>query len=503
MAWIVGDSFDYYNGTADVARSVWDSATTAGINLVATATRFGGGQKLTNTTTTGMYLQKTVASNEATLYAALAYYRAGALSGTNVEGYLQYRDGATAQCTVCFQSGGDITLRSGGPTGTVLATYAGAFTQDVWTHFQIRVVIDGAAGSMTIRKNGQTSDTYASATNLNTRGGTANNYANVVLYGNNTVVASNTFWIDDLLFFSGSGAAPNTWVGDVRAVCLPAAADTAQKQFTPLTATGTVTTGTASSAVSMAQNTVRFTQFTPARSGVLAKATLTYSAAYTGSAQVALYDNTGTAGAPGALLGTSAVVVNPASGANDFTFTGGPTLAQGRTYYLAYNDNIASAHSITAPAAAVSYTLALAFASGFPNPAGAVVGAGTGTQPYGLLTLSGNVSQVSEALANGDTDYVFDATVNDADLYDMDDLQFTPMAIVGVVSKIYCKKSDAGTRQGQILVKSGTTQVAGADTVLGTTYTYLSRVDAVDPNTGAAWTTAALNAMQIGQKVTL
>jgi hypothetical protein len=343
MAWIVADSFDYYGTTADMARSVWDSATVP--NLGTTATRFGVGQYLV--TISIMSLLKTVGSNESTLWLALAYYRPGALSGTAAEMSWQLRDGATAQCTVVFESSGNIVLKSGIQTGTVLATYTGAFAQDVWTHFQIRVVISNTAGSLTVRKNGQTSDTYASATNLNTRGGTTNNYANVVVL-NGHVAGQRA---DDVLMYSASGAAPNDWVGDVRAVCLMPTADTAQKQF-------------------------------------------------------------------------------------------------------------------------------------------AVFPSGT------------NAGAVDEALANSDTDYVFDSVVGDEDLYDLADLPTTPAAILGVVSKVFVKKSDAGARSGQLRLLSAGTEVAGTDTVLGTTYTYLARVDAVDPATGIAWTPAAVNALKLGQKVT-
>jgi hypothetical protein len=505
MAWIVGDSFDYYAGVADLARSVWDSFTNQGAGVtLSSASRFGVGQAYRMTGGgTGVVFTKNMPTNESILFIVTAYYRVNALSGTSVETYFQLRDGATAQCTVVMQSNGDIVLKSGVHTGTVLATYAGAYVQDVWTHFQIRVVISATAGSMTVRKNGQTSDTYASATNLNTRGGTANNYANVIAIGEGVGAGTNHRFLDDLLIYSGSGAAPNDWVGDVRAVCLPPQADTAQKDFTPSpAATGTVATGTLSSGIIYNANTLRFTAFAPAKSGTITKVTLTHSAAQTGNIQCALYDATGVGGLPGALLATSAVVTNPVSGANDYTFSGGPALAQGRVYYLAVNHNIPPSPMMTSNGGglALYYTQVRTYAAGFPNPAGAVTS--DTTQLNGLFTLSGNVYAVSEALANGDTDYVFSATVNHADLYDMDDLQFTPQSIVGVVGKVYIKKSDAGARNGQILMKSGATQVAGPDTVLSSTYTYYSLVQMTDPATGTTWTTPGLAGVQVGQKVT-
>ncbi|HEY7034687.1 MAG TPA: hypothetical protein VH482_25335 [Thermomicrobiales bacterium] len=495
MAWIAGDSFDYYATVADIARSVWDSATTT---FAFAAGRFGAPGQAVRQLSSVPFVQKTIGSNEGTVFAALAYYRPGALSGSTAEAWIQFRDGATPQCTVVFDSGGNLVLKAGTETGTVLATYAGAFAQDVWTHFQIRVVISNTGGSMTVRKNGQTSDTYASATNLDTSAN-ANNYANVVAFTWANAVAQRL--VDDLLFYSGSAPAPNDWVGDVRAVCLSPTADTAQKNFTP---NMTITQGAniQGAPANIGGNSMQFTAFTAAHSGIVTKVTMTYGAANTLQAQAALYAGDGAGGVPGTLLATTAVVTNPTSGANDFTFPTPPAIVQGRLYYLAYNDSLASLHTLGVSTGTSSYNRAITFASGFPNPAGAVTLGGTGGY-FGLLTFApGNVGCVSEAVANGDTDFVFSSNVNDADLYDMDDLPFTPQAIIGVVSKMYVKKSDAGSRSGQVLVKSGTTQVAGTDTVLGTTYTYIAKVDTVDPATGVAWTIPAVNAIQVGQKVT-
>jgi hypothetical protein len=222
------------------------------------------------------------------------------------------------------------------------------------------------------------------------------------------------------------------------------------------------------------------------------------TAAMTGNAQVAIYAADALGAAPGTLLYTSAVVTNPGIGVATFTFSGSPWVAQGRFYYVVLLTD--ATITVNTASGASKWSVARTYASGFPNPAPAVAGPTT-SPPFFTLNLTGNAVTVSEAIANGDTDFVFDATVGDSDLYDMDDLPVLPAAIIGVVSKL-CKKSDAGARQGQVLLKSGATQVTGPDTVLSSTYTYLYRVDAVDPNTGTTWTLANLNAVQVGQKVT-
>jgi hypothetical protein len=347
MAWLFADSFDFYAAIADAAAGHWDSSASWSIS---STTRFSVGrayQNGANANTT--FLSKATGSNDATVFFAVAFYYSAALSGTVAALGLQLLDATTAQCTVVFESSGNIVLKSGGANGTVLATYTSAFAQSVWAHFQIKVVINNTTGSISVRKNGATSDSY-SASSLNTRGGTSNNYANkVAIVSGNT--GSSTPIVDDLLVFNDSGAAPNTWVGDVRALQLMPSGDTAQKDFSRSTG-------------------------------------------------------------------------------------------------------------------------------------------------------STNCTLVDEAQQNGDTDYVFSSTSGQEDLYDLADLTATPTSIIGVQSRMFAKKSDTGSRQGQIRVKSGATEVGGTDTALSTSYAWLNRVDTVDPNTSAAWTASAVNALQVGPKCT-
>jgi hypothetical protein len=508
MAWIVADSFDYYGSTADVARSVWDSATTALFPAFGTGatTRFGVGQSL-RPQAAGVLVTKNLASNEATIFSCFAYYRGGALSGTTPEIYVQLRDGATAQCTVVMESSGNIVLKRGDHTGTVVATYTAAFAQDVWSHFQIRVVIDPTVGTFTVRKNGQTSDTF-SATGLNTRS-TTNSYANVIALGMGTGATINDY-VDDLFFFSGSGAVPNTWVGDVRAICLPPVADTATHQMVPNVTTGTFGAGGGFSQTNPSTELHFSGPFLATRGGTLQKINVTLQAALTGHIKGALYLDDGTGGVPGTgtarpgtLLGTSAEITNPPSGSLDFIFTGGPAVQSGRQYFVGVMQDANIAISRISGAGQTEYIMPRSYAAGFPatgwDPGGSTnVNAMTATFTVGGV----NALVVSDLLADGDVTFVAGTNVNDTDLYELGDLPITSLAIIGVVTKVYIKKSDAGSRSGQILLKSGATQVTGPDTVLGTTYTYLSRADGVDPATGAAWTPGAVNALQVGQKVT-
>jgi hypothetical protein len=531
MAWIAADGFDYYGSDADLARSVWDSVDGTKCELtsqnavapaVSDSTRFKTGRMLHRIILQiGVWLSKTIGSNESTLFVAFAYLRAGALSGTSPEVYLQFRDGATAQCSVVFQSNGDIVLKSGIHTGTVLATYAAGFAQDVWTHFQVRIVIHNTTGSITIRKNGSGSDSFA-ATGLNTRGGTANNYANVVVVGNGTGASTPPpdYFIDDLLVYSGSGAAPNDWVGDVRAIMLPISGAGASSQLTPSATTATFGQATLGFSMvgSAAPNEVLFapsragsgeggipttlTMPVPAwgRSGTLTKFTVSIGAVLTGSLQGAIYAVDPATGKPGDLLAVSSVATNPPIGLLDLPVTAGPVLASDKRYFLALLESASFNLGVFSSTSTQTWTLAQPFASGFPASGLAASAVGRAAL-YMVATVTDSVAAVNEPLGNGDVDYVYSSTVGHEDLYQLTDMPAVPAAIIGVVSKVLIKKSDTGTRNAQVRLRSGATDVAGADTVLGSTYTYLARVDTLDPATGAPWTLAAVNAIQVGQKV--
>jgi hypothetical protein len=502
MAWIVGDSFDYYGSTADVARSVWDSANTGFFPAfgAGASTRFGVGQSL-RPQAAGVLMTKNLASNEATIFSCFAYYRGGALSGTTPEIYVQLRDGATAQCTVVMESSGNIVLKRGDQLGTVVATYPAAFAQDVWSHFQIRVVIDPTVGTFTVRKNGQPSDTFA-ATGLNTRS-TANSYANVIALGMGTGVVND--YVDDLFFFSGSGAAPNTWVGDCRAVCLYPGQDSAVT-FTPFPGTtGSFTPGGQSGTGPVVANQILWTRCAPVRGGACSTINASgQSAGMTGKAKLAVYNAT-TPGGPGALLGVSNEVTNPTQ-TQAFTFATPVQINAGQPIWVAILTDTNWTQWGVSSGYGTYYTLSQTYATGFPDPAPSgltTVGPGSNSGAYHTINIAGNVVNVAEALADGDTTYNFSGTLNQEDLYEVANMPVTPAAIIGVVSKVYIKKSDAGTRQGMLRTRSGATDANGVDTAVSTTYTYLSRVDATDPATAAAWTLAGVNALKIGQKVTL
>lgn len=112
-----------------------------------------------------------------------------------------------------------------------------------------------------------------------------------------------------------------------------------------------------------------------------------------------------------------------------------------------------------------------------------------------------NFSRVNETLVDGDTSYVYSNTVGQQDLYDLADLSTTPTTIFAVSVVAFAEKTDAGSRSILLTLKSGATASDGSNYNLASSYGRFDRLLEQDPNTTAAWTGAAVNALQVGPKV--
>jgi hypothetical protein len=250
-------------------------------------------------------------------------------------------------------------------------------------------------------------------------------------------------------------------------------------------------------------NTISLVPVAASASGTVAKITVNLNAGFAGHAKCALYALDGGGATPGTLLATSAELTNPSAGNNDFTFSSPPGVTAGTSYGLAILTDAAFATKAQSPGSVTTYTLAQSYASGFPASVTGQMTSSTSTAWDLLASLTvTNASLVGEQSNDGDTTYVYAGTVGHEDLYDLADLTTTPTTILAVQSRMSAKKSDTGARNGQIRLKSGATEVGGSDTALSTSYGWLTRVDTVDPNTGVPWTAAAINALQVGPKVT-
>jgi len=491
---VFGDSYDCYATLSDAGAGYWDSLTLGTNSLVAG--RFAGGQAVNSASGTG-FMTKTSGVNDAVHHVSIAFRQTQALTGTTSGLYLQLQETATGQVCIIFRSDGTILLTSGTTGGTTLATYAGAVTaQNTWFQFEFEVVINNTTGRFRARKNGNTVDDFDSG-NVNTRGGTANNYANKLVIGS---VLSYTANFDDLLWRSDASSVP--WVGDIRAYTRMPASDAAV-QFARSPAsyfaqTSASTTGTAAASA----NNLRATSVTSPQTGTLVSLSFNFFAGITGRAKMAVYDASGGGGLAGNLLASSVELTNPGVGVNVFTVSGGLTVTRGTVYWVALWSDV-SITGIGPTSGSITNTFAASYTTSFPA---SMVGAsntsvgGMGSQ--GMNITPTNATLINETLQDGATSYVYDATVNDADFYTIAALASTPATVVAVTTRGFIQKSDAGTRGAAVQLKSGATTVTSTPTLLSSSFGWLWRTDLTDPATGAAWTAAAVNNVTIGPKVT-
>jgi hypothetical protein len=503
MSHIIRDSFDFYSAVADAGQNYWDMVSTAAQFTLSNVTRFGVGQSMAWTGTSGIgLLAKVYATNEATNFVAFSLNISATFTTTALGFGLRWIDGATVQCSLYWLGDGSIRFyRGDGTSGTLLATFTSAWSVAAWTQYQVQVIISSTVGEVHIRKNGNTADDFA-ATGLNNRS-TANNYANKMDLGNFN--SSTSAWnLDDIWVFSGNaGGTPNTWIGDVRAVqCMPNSDSSIQ--FTRNSNNVAIAQALTGNSVGVSANTQQTISVFQGRSGTLGSASLTFQSASTGHAVMGIFDGTGSGGGPGALIATSNVVTNPVIGANTFTFATPPTLTNGATYYVALLGDV-TLNIVLGPSSMnlmTSYTRSQTYGSGYSNPFSAT--GSTSFRPATLtlnITVAANYASVNELEQDGAISYVGDSVVGDKDLYATTGLSTTPSSILGVSLRGFVAKSDAGARSGQMTMTSGATALDGPALVLSTTFQNLVMVQDTDPATGLAWTATGVNNLLIGQKV--
>jgi hypothetical protein len=494
MAWSFGDGFDLYAAPADALNGYWDSGV-AGSFTLAAGGRFTGSQRVTLGGNASPVLIKSSGANDAVHHVVLAYFQTSAISGSTINAFVQLQDAGTAQCTIVFRSDGAILLTSTNQAGATLATYTGAFTvQNTWYAFEMEVVINNTTGRFRVRKNGNNVDDFDSGAVLNTRGGTANNYANRI--GISGGSAGN---IDDL--FWRSDASSVAWMGDIRCYTRMPASD-ATVQFSRSPNPYLQATTTAATTVAVTAGRAQYAGFVAAYDGTISTATVTMTAGYTGNMKCSIFAATalGATGQPAAVLGSATSIVNPVTGANTFTFGTSIAVTKGVQYFIGFCSDTTSG-TYTSGGGTPTWFTTTAYAS-FP-----VASPGSPTSSTMILctltiATAGNFTVVNEAQQDTTTSYVYDSTPGDADFYGIATIASTPVSTFMVTTRGYMEKSDAGTRTAAVQLKSGSATVASTTAVLTTSgWQWVWRSDLTDPNTSAAWTAAAVNNVTIGPTV--
>lgn len=113
-----------------------------------------------------------------------------------------------------------------------------------------------------------------------------------------------------------------------------------------------------------------------------------------------------------------------------------------------------------------------------------------------------NVDEIGTSGTAADTDYNSSSTAGHIDSFAISSSSISGSpAIYAVALNVTCRKDDVGTRTIRARVKSSAAIGTGTTTTVNSSYGTVRSQFLTDPNTTAAWSVAAVNAMEIGYEL--
>jgi hypothetical protein len=487
MSAIFTEGFDKYGPANSISAAVLAALTAgewnAGSGTFAIAAGLNGiaGQALALVGT----LDKTLPDNYPRLIGGLRF--AATLSGTS--GIL-FADGATAQCTVTINpTTGTFSLRTGASGGTAIATSSASVSANATHYLEWDIEID-ASGDYSIWLDNALILTGTG----NTKGGTANAYANL------EQVIGSAMTIDDHYLFDDSGSLNNAARNDNPMIVTQFPTSDAAVQMTFGAALIGQDYSVSASTNAAGANQLVARSFTAGVACTLdSVAIMPKASSGTAKFKAAVYD-----GATGTLLSTGPEVVGCTSGtALILSLTTPQSLSAASDYWVGYitDTSIVLAQvDVTLTGARASNT----YGSGAPGTLPTMTLGQASWQIWGNLSgVAVNWYEVANNPPPGDVSFVFDSTVGHEDLYGFPALPFTPSSIGPVAVKGLWRLSQPGVRTVDLRLKSGTTDDPGnnpGQTPAGT-YGWLSSYFDADPDTMTGWDLAGVNNATAGGKI--
>lgn len=410
---------------------------------------------------------------------------------------MQFRDAATAQCTIVVeQTTGVLNLRNSS-AGTILGSGPAIVSNSI--HYLEWDISFGNASNFQVWLDGASVISGVGDTTA-----TANNFCNAIALGAN---ATGTVAYDDLYLFDTTGTANNAvLLTNPRIETSFPTSDSAVQFAFGAGVLGQTYPRSAQTLQSLNANTLYLRAFTPPVACTLSSITILPNST-SGPVQHRPVVYADSSGAAGALLASGAVVAGATLGVNKtMPLTAPLSLSAGQQYWLGFMTDIAGIRMLMNDDANTGYVANATFASGAPSTAPAMTAGQFTYLVYGNLTAMAAVNnwfEVSQQPPPDVRSYVFSATVGAEDLFNFPPLSTPPAAIYAVTVKAFCAKSDAGARTVSMRMKSGATDSGGSATgqALGTAFQWLNSVFPADPATGTAWTLAGLNSSQSGFRI--
>lgn len=533
MALLYIDGFDHYSSTSDMSRTNrWSSVSGSTFNYQP---QFSEGRVSGNCFAIGDgTLNSPVEAETLILGLAVKVSTTGGGAGSinfvfgNTSGFGDY----DYVSVILTSSNGLITvkIKNGYDWITVASSSLGLIIPEVWNFLEIKVKIsDSGAGMVIVRLNNVV---VLSVTSVTTRQGGAGlpNTANRIKFG------SAYSRIDDLYLLdgtTGTGSRPmNDFIGDKRVLTLSPASNVSTN-FTP---SGQITTEFATSTTGtwghypnrvylgrFQQNftdggkplNVRFSRlaYESERTQTLDALKIKATNAVAGiKIKPVIYSESATfPNTAGSLLAVGSETIGLAAGDNILPFGSPPTLVRGNRYYIGIIADTGFTLDTffdgggTLTEQWVTYDVA--YTTGAPS-VWPITGLGYEMNRVPrielVMTPVPNYGAVNEAHSDNGLTYNYSSTVGAKDLFGTDGIVPTNAVVWGVQVSGSYSKDDAGARSMANVLKSGSTEVTGADLACSlAAYKYAHDIYTTDPNGGGDWTVSAVNAAKIGYKITV
>ena len=127
------------------------------------------------------------------------------------------------------------------------------------------------------------------------------------------------------------------------------------------------------------------------------------------------------------------------------------------------------------------------------------VATGAGNSTQFTPSTGSNWQNVDDATEDGDSTYNESSTVGHTDLFAIGN--FTAGVVREVQVCLLARKTDSGTREIREKCRSNSTNYSGSTQALTSAYALYRQNREVDPNTSAAWASAALDAAEFGYEL--
>jgi hypothetical protein len=144
-------------------------------------------------------------------------FRMSALQ-TQEQSVFQIWNASAAQISLTVSSGGALSIRRGGLTGTALVTTATTLSASVWYFLELKILFSDTVGTYEIRIDGVSAGSGTGADTVNS--GTAG--WDSLVFGSVERSQDRSFDFDDLYVCDGSSGTNNTFLGDHRIVAVVA-----------------------------------------------------------------------------------------------------------------------------------------------------------------------------------------------------------------------------------------------------------------------------------------